>query len=899
LFFLLILLICGTLGALIINPDLAYLAPGDAAQKFYEMASGMRASLTGLFTDGGSLAGVRRFAEPYLSRVGLNVETILVGLGLLLLTIACIRILSVTSSPEEDYQAEETFGPVPESPGDRPSSNPYWPYDRRPRRAQEFAPVSISVQADFPAPAAEVHTGVPVAPEEVGVAPGRFAFAEATTGDAWLGGAEVAPAEAPEMAPAPSLTSPGTIDLAEPIQEIQADVSARFPAAPAATPAHDLAAAGGPGAGGSLDDASGSLGHAPAPAGDHMVVVATSPPQPGPRTPSATTAPPGAYELPAYNQVAAAATGGAPYLGHPEEEVHTAPQRPTPAYSGYQPGRPAAVSPVPAMDEGFDELPPAQFPRPSFQPEGSHRFHGPASPRPTAREAWVTGRPELGSGLRKFTLPGLLLLALGAGGAYGLQTPYAAVITSSPYAGILLAGAAGLLGTITATWFAAGPMKPVARRIALSTAGVSGGPDRGSPPGTVARPIKASGLAPALAPVPRRSGAEDGLESPDSIDWGGVPKPSVFVPWSQNTTSLGVDIGSAWMKVVQLNASQNSLEIMNIGLCSTPDGAVTENGVENPEDLGAALQKLLGDRNIIQRRTVSAIGGQGVIIRHVQFPVMAPEELREVVRWEAEHHIPIPPGEAVIDFTVLPGQGDADERGNRQMRVMLVGAQRAMVNAHVESLKAAKLLPDGLDVEALASFRVVTSSGYFAEDAARYAQAIIDLGHTTTKLSIYLRDSLEMSRALPVGGHTFTRVLSEDLRVSEMEAEILKRQYGVRADGGRVLQALAPTFQDLLFEIRRSFEFFSSRHFGQSVRHVHLIGGGARMPGLTDAMSRYLNLALGERVPEGASVRVNLVDPLNAISLSPRLTQRMGLIGPEFVTALGLALGGQEILHAS
>ena len=125
LFFLVVLLLCGIMGALIINPDLAYLLPGDAAQKFYEMGSAMRSSLTGLFADGGPLAGVRRFAEPYLSRVGLNVETILVGLGLLLLTIACIRMLSVTSHAADDEdEVEENFGPVPESPDGRSSASP-------------------------------------------------------------------------------------------------------------------------------------------------------------------------------------------------------------------------------------------------------------------------------------------------------------------------------------------------------------------------------------------------------------------------------------------------------------------------------------------------------------------------------------------------------------------------------------------------------------------------------------------------------------------------------------------------------------------------------------------------------------------------------------------------------
>jgi len=166
-----------------------------------------------------------------------------------------------------------------------------------------------------------------------------------------------------------------------------------------------------------------------------------------------------------------------------------------------------------------------------------------------------------------------------------------------------------------------------------------------------------------------------------------------------------------------------------------------------------------------------------------------------------------------------------------------------------------------------------------------------------TKLSVYLRGALELSRTLTVGGRALTTSLAQQLRVTEIEAEILKRQHGVRPDGGRVFQALSRGLEDLFFEIRRSFEFFASRHFGQTVRQVYLAGGGARMPGLADALARYLNPSLDERVPEGAAVKVDILDPLAAITLSPRIVGQADLIGPEFVVALGLALGGQEILH--
>ncbi|RJQ08407.1 MAG: type IV pilus assembly protein PilM [Bacillota bacterium] len=645
--------------------------------------------------------------------------------------------------------------------------------------------------------------------------------------------------------------------------------------------------------------------HAVAPAGPGTALTGEPAsgerPGPGPFAPPAPE--PG---LPGVGQPAPTAGAGEaayyPPAGYPQPPV---------ARSRTEPG---VGQPVPSLshegeypsEDYLADMPAPAFPPPTFPRPGVEPFGPPPTPQ-RAREAWVEGRPSLGAGLRKFAFPGFVLMALGAGGAYGLQTPLAAYITGGPYGQYLLASAAAVLSMGVGLWFMNGPMRPVVSRMAPGFPGVGGraaaeaaaamAPGRGFPaqgPPVSARPPRPAFRSVGPAPIPGRAALESGLEAPDAIDWGRLPKPSVFIPWSQAGTTIGLDIGAAWMKAVQVGPGRHGLEIVNLGLCPTPEGVVGEDGISDPDLLGEAVKDLLQSRNIIQREVVTALGGQGVIIRHVQFPVMSPDELREVLRWEAEHHIPIPPPEAVVDFTVMPGQGDSDERGNRQMRVMLVGAQKKVVEDQIAALRRAKLVPRGVDAEALACFRVVQAAGHFVEDPLRYAQAVIDLGHSSTKLGIYLRGALEMSRTLGIGGRALTQVLVEKLRVPEVEAETLKRQYGVLPEGGRVTAALSPTLQDLMFEIRRSFEFFSSRHFGQSVRHVYLIGGGARMPGIVQALGRYLNPSLGERIPEGAAIGVELVDPLSAVGLHPRLYDQADLIGTEFVTALGLALSEEE-----
>ena len=1017
---------------LVLNPDFGLLVPGGAGESLHALATAARARLESLISDEGALGGLRRAVEPYLSRVGLNLQTVLLGLFLIAVAAVCIRVLALTSRPDEADEAPEAFpggGPARGGrrgrPGDRGAGagSPYWPYDGRPGPGAGGPSAIYGPPGQMPP---EMPPGMPPGPP--GAIPAGPAggiegplFSEAATGDAWpivrksfprtaqpatqpemvsdiagVGGG-IAPGTSASGAAAAGAVGAGGTEAGEaPAGAAPAGASPTVP--PAATsvsiarqPSAGLTAAAPSGSGSSVPGGTvgaalgreGSADTAPtAPVGgggglDFMPTIVPAfgagPPSPRPGGPApsrpgvplsvAGPAPGSSTAAGAADDAAVAAeVAGAvdeEYLADmpapPYSTPHLPPSHPSGASGRAVPGAQdwaaaAAQSWPAAAAQGWPAA--AAQGRPAAEEQGwpAAQALPQAGPQRGLRpgEAWVESRPGIGVGLKKFILPGFLLVLLGAGGAYSLEfTPLATFIAGGPYGPYLLGTAAVVVSMAVAMWFMNGPMRATARRLSgagaavggtfggeaaaalepgvvggrFSSAGVAGpapglrpvgGPipqaGRGpagpvpsagwspaGPAGAGARPSARPGVRlVAPAPIPGRAALESGLDAPDAVDWSKLPKPSIFIPGTQAGTTVGLDIGTAWIKVAQVGVGRRGLELVNLGLIPTPEGVLGEGDINDPDALGDVIKDLLAGRNIVQRQVTAALGGQGVIIRHVQFPVMSPDELREVLRWEAEHHIPIPPAEAVVDFTIMPGQADADERGNRQMRVMLVGAQKRVVEAQVQAMRRAKLIPRGVDAEALACYRVVEAAGHFVEDPLRYAQAVIDLGHSSTKLGIYLRGALEMSRTLGVGGRTFTAVLAERLKVPEVEAETLKRQYGVHPEGGRVLQALMPTFQDLMFEVRRSFEFFASRHFGQSVRHVYLIGGGARMPGIAGAMARYLNPSLGERVPEGAEVRVEVVDPLTAVGLTPRLEKHAGLIGPEFVTALGLALTEEE-----
>ncbi|HCJ11363.1 MAG TPA: hypothetical protein DHW14_09425, partial [Clostridiales bacterium] len=471
-FFLMVFLVALAAAALVVDPGLAYVFPDPPAGRLHRFADDLRTSLAGLFADDGPLAAVRRLADPYLSRVGLNLETVLIGAGLLLLAILCIRVLAVTSRPPDEEYAEEVFGRQREAAEGPAEGSPYWPYDARPGPppvgAGRFSagPVGAgTLRARRGPAAAPPHRAAPGEAES-------FSFPHVATGDAWPGAEARGPEEMPQEMPRERPSEEGP---REAFAETRETPSLKAPEETARTTAAE-------------------------PPGDARVVrLETAAAAEGAAAGAAALA----YEAETEEQALRERRGEprtepGPYAAlrehaHPREEADAAwPReeawRPSPGPYAQDRGDAAAER---SLSAGWTGEPP---------PEA-----------PPVQEVVVRARPPLRTGLRKFVVPGMLLAALGAGGAYGLQTTYAAVLLASPYAGLILAGAAAGLGTLVAAWFSAGPMKAVAVRTAAWGPAAAEGPARA---GVGGRP------APGPAPAGGAGGSQaGGLETPDAADW--------------------------------------------------------------------------------------------------------------------------------------------------------------------------------------------------------------------------------------------------------------------------------------------------------------------------------------------------------------------------------------------
>ena len=88
------------------------------------------------------------------------------------------------------------------------------------------------------------------------------------------------------------------------------------------------------------------------------------------------------------------------------------------------------------------------------------------------------------------------------------------------------------------------------------------------------------------------------------------------------------------------------------------------------DDAAAAIRGQLAEAGVRARRAHVGLPRRAVVAKAVELPPVPGSDLRRMVGFELERHLPFPPSEAVFDFEVL------DAEAGRPVRVLLVAVER-------------------------------------------------------------------------------------------------------------------------------------------------------------------------------------------------------------------------------
>ncbi len=308
--------------------------------------------------------------------------------------------------------------------------------------------------------------------------------------------------------------------------------------------------------------------------------------------------------------------------------------------------------------------------------------------------------------------------------------------------------------------------------------------------------------------------------------------------------TVGLDVGSGFVKAVVIDHGSGTPELAKAVITPLNDTAIVEGEIMDHGIVADAIRQTIAATGVKTRNVVAAVGGRDVIIKRISMERVKEAQARELMRWEAEQHVPFDMDSVELDFHVLDPEGDGLD-----MSVLLVAAKRDLVESRQHLLQEAGSAASVIDVDA---FALHNAFGANHPDAMAGTVALLNIGNETTNLNI-LDDGIPvLTRDLAVGTRRFREDLQREQGLSGEDAEEILRAFDRHPS---LENALRLRGEELAVGVERAATFLasSSRMFGQ-IRAVYACGGGSRVPGLLTWLSERL------RVP---------VQPANALAKIP------------------------------
>ena len=348
------------------------------------------------------------------------------------------------------------------------------------------------------------------------------------------------------------------------------------------------------------------------------------------------------------------------------------------------------------------------------------------------------------------------------------------------------------------------------------------------------------------------------------------------VPVGRSTTVVGLDLGTATIKLVVAQHQQRTVRITKMVAFPTPAGTVSSHGITDAGRLAATLREAWATHELPAHTVlVACLGGRDVVLERILVENGPTAEIDAQVQARAVNDVPFDPDDTLYSY--MPLRTPAAEA---QVPVLLVGVHNAQAQAMKSML--GKLAPlttlKRLDVQVAALYNAFTRTMPGVRGPALFAH----LGdQSTTALLLDEDGRLLSARDLPRGFRGLRDALVQQGAARDV-ADTALRTVGGMDSHPDVLQAWV---HDLASDVQL---LWRAAGLSGLQRPLFLTGGGSLSPDVVSALTEALHASGTECVDPVSALQI----PFAAIDAS--LSRASA--GPLCMVALGLALRDDALL---
>ncbi|MBI1960705.1 MAG: type IV pilus assembly protein PilM [Candidatus Liptonbacteria bacterium] len=339
---------------------------------------------------------------------------------------------------------------------------------------------------------------------------------------------------------------------------------------------------------------------------------------------------------------------------------------------------------------------------------------------------------------------------------------------------------------------------------------------------------------------------------------------------------LGVDIGTASIKIVELKNAEKKPKLINYASLESPEHLDRVNSAIQTSslDIGiehttALLRQLLDQMKPTTREAVGSLPSFLTFMTMIELPDMPEADLAKAIGFHARQYIPFKTEDVAIDWARVGSY--EDESGKTKHQIFVTAVPNEYIRRYQQIFKRAGLSLKALEAE---SFSIVRS--LIVNDPT--ATIIADIGNRSTNIAVSDQGHLKHNAQIDFAGISLTQAISNGLSIRMSRAEELKKRNGLTAlgTGEYELSTLMLPFLDaILTEIQRVKATYEKKS-ARTVERVVLTGGGARLPGIGPYAEKHLMMPVVVDSPF-KTLEYDLAQEPVLASLAPLFSVAVGL----------------------
>jgi len=357
--------------------------------------------------------------------------------------------------------------------------------------------------------------------------------------------------------------------------------------------------------------------------------------------------------------------------------------------------------------------------------------------------------------------------------------------------------------------------------------------------------------------------------------------------FSKETKSVGVDIGSSGIRVIELEKNDSQVTLTNYVYVKGNYSFVKAgaNGVID-QSAGKVLKSAMDKAGIDRKNINVAVPGFSSLITTIELPQMSEKEIGKVIEAEASKYIPVKLSEVVYGWDVIDDAtfsskekkqaGGDDSKLSDKVRVLMVAIMKEISGKYEKVLNESGFKINSLEIDSFSAARSLVGN-------KPGCYIVLDIGHKVCNFSIVANKNILINRSVDVAGERITETIARSMNVDYNRAEQMKIQTAQgEANASDGVEVIKQVFGVISEEIKKTITIFKNNYPAADVKGVILTGGTAKFG------------FIAEDIKNKTGLEVVTGDPFSGVAYPQPLSGIIRDKGSFSAVAVGLAMLGFE-----